>query len=149
MPNSTIGEIEFSLCYRPSEDKIKVIILRAQNLHKIKDPETGVFVKVKLHHARSLVKAKKTKVVKGTLEPAWNEMFTFNVEGKLIDSVNIRIMLATTRKSRRLDSGSSNYGSVVVGPFMFARGSEMLHWQEMLSKPETWTAKLHRLSPAA
>lgn len=36
-------------------------------------------------------------------------------------------------------------GRVVVGPYMYTRGKELEHWNEMLSKPKELVRRWHAL----
>ena len=38
------------------------------------------------------------------------------------------------------------YGHVVLGPFMYARGEELIHWQEMLAQPRATVTRWHNLT---
>lgn len=42
-------------------------------------------------------------------------------------------------------AGSHELGRVVVGPYMYARGKELEHWNEMLSKPKELVRRWHAL----
>lgn len=37
-------------------------------------------------------------------------------------------------------------GRVVVGPYMYTRGKELEHWNEMISKPKELVKRWHALS---
>ncbi len=45
-----------------------------------------------------------------------------------------------------LFSGDKQIGRVVVGPFMYARGKELEHWNEMVSHPKETIAQWHSLT---
>jgi isovaleryl-CoA dehydrogenase len=46
----------------------------------------------------------------------------------------------------RLGNHEEEYGKVVVGPFMYARGEELMHWQEMMAQPRNAVTRWHQLS---
>jgi isovaleryl-CoA dehydrogenase len=45
-----------------------------------------------------------------------------------------------------LSTQDVEYGRVVIGPFMYARGEELIHWQEMLQQPRVPVSRWHTLA---
>ncbi|CAH1795271.1 unnamed protein product [Owenia fusiformis] len=144
--SSSLGEIYFSLCHIPTMDKVKVVIMRARNLRKVDlDSNAGIYVRVQLLHGRKVHKSKKTVIVQGSCDPVYNEAFSFTVPGKMLDSCSVCITVMSSIQSR-LSSHEEEYGKNVVGGFMFARGEELMHWQEMLAQPRTAIPQWHSLA---
>ncbi|XP_070544836.1 synaptotagmin-15-like [Ptychodera flava] len=141
--SAALGEINFSLTYQPHMDKLRVVILSLRNLRKLDYEESGIYVKVQLMHGRKGVKSKKTATQKGTCEPAYNESFSFTLTSKQMERTSILITIMTTG-STRLGPGVE-YARVLTGPFMFARGEALVHWQEMMTQPKTTVTKWHSL----
>lgn len=139
------GELCFSLNYLPNLDKIKVLILNARKLRQMSfDRDSGTYVRINMMHGRRLYKVKKTATYRASTDPTFNESFTFSLVGKVLDSCSFEICVMTSSKSPR--SHDNVYGKVVIGSFMFSRGEELLHWQEMMSQPRTPIQKWHTLT---
>ena len=71
----------------------------------------------------------------------FNESFTFNVDTHNIDtySVSFHVM------ENHIANKDKQLGRVVLGSFMYARGRELEHWNEMISKPKEQISLWHRL----
>ena len=96
-------------------------------------------------HGRKVHKTKKTANQKGSCDPVYNEPFTFPMTGKQMESCCIVVTMMTS-VATRMGNHDEEYGKVTVGPFMFARGEELLHWQEMLAQPRTTVTRWHSLT---
>lgn len=142
---SSMGEVNIGITYMPSVEKIKVVIIKARNLRQIDiDQNRHVFVRLQMLHGRKVCKTKNTMQQRASTEPTFNESFSFSVSGKLVDTCSFEISLMTTTKTPF--SHDEVYGKTVIGSFMFARGEELLHWQEMVNHPRTSVVKWHQLS---
>ena len=104
-----------------------------------------MYVRVQLHHGHKVCKTKKTATQRGTCDPLFNESFSFTVSGKQLDAISITATVMTS-VSTRLGGHDEEYGRIVIGPFLFARGEELMHWQEVLAQPRTSVARWHVLS---
>uniref|UniRef100_A0A3Q2QIN1 Synaptotagmin 8 n=1 Tax=Fundulus heteroclitus TaxID=8078 RepID=A0A3Q2QIN1_FUNHE len=131
----SLGEICFSLCYVPTISKLTVAILEAKNL---KNP----FVKVQLTLDKRKWKKKTTSVKKKTLNPYFNESFTFEVSMDQIQRVSLVISVWDYDAMSRNDS----MGKVFLG--CHSTGNQLRHWADMLSNPRRPVAQWHSLLSA-
>ncbi|CAL8078707.1 unnamed protein product [Orchesella dallaii] len=135
-----LGDICFSLRYVPTAGKLTVVILEAKNLKKmdvggLSDP----YVKIALMQNGKRLKKKKTSIKKCTLNPYYNESFTFEVPFEQIQKVNLVI---TVVDYDRIGT-SEPIGKVVLG--CNATGTELRHWSDMLASPRRPIAQWHTL----
>ncbi|ELT99110.1 synaptotagmin 1 [Capitella teleta] len=135
-----LGDICFSLRYVPTAGKLTVVILEAKNLKKmdvggLSDP----YVKLALYQGTKRLKKKKTTIKKRTLNPYYNESFTFEVPFEQIQKVT---MIITVVDYDRIGT-SEPIGRVVLG--CNSTGTELRHWSDMLANPRRPIAQWHTL----
>lgn len=135
-----LGDICFSLRYVPTAGKLTVVVLEAKNLKKmdvggLSDP----YVKIALMMNGKRLKKKKTSIKKCTLNPYYNESFTFEVPFEQIQKVT----LVTTVVDYDRIGTSEPIGKVVLG--CNASGTELRHWMDMLASPRRPIAQWHSL----
>ncbi|XP_064640032.1 synaptotagmin-15-like isoform X2 [Lineus longissimus] len=137
------GELHVSLQYNENLERLTVGIFEGKNF-KLLDGCSSVdtYVKVSLSLQSKMTKLKKTEVLKKTSDPQFNESFNFKLAASAQDIASINI-LAMQQVSGHKDR---QIGRVVLGCFMFARGKELEHWNEMLSKAPEPTSSWHTLS---
>ncbi|XP_055506913.1 synaptotagmin-17 isoform X2 [Leucoraja erinacea] len=85
-----LGEILISLNYLPSAGRLNVEIIRAKQLLQT-DMSQGSdpFVKVQLVHGLKLMKTKRTSCMKGTIDPFYNESFSFKVQSEELEDISL------------------------------------------------------------
>lgn len=132
---SVRGDLQVSLNYNLPLQRLTVVVLRARGLQA-----TGCLVQVSLQNHTRLVKSKRTGVTRGEPDPIFNETFSFKLPATELDSASITLELQPAGDQSR------TLGSVVLGPFMFARGKELDHWNEMVSKPKEMVKQWHALT---
>uniref|UniRef100_A0A8C0FXF5 Synaptotagmin-1 n=1 Tax=Chelonoidis abingdonii TaxID=106734 RepID=A0A8C0FXF5_CHEAB len=132
-----LGDICFSLRYVPTAGKLTVIVLEAKNLKKmdvggLSDP----YVKIHLMQGGKRLKKKKTTIKKNTLNPYYNESFSFEVPFEQIQVVLTVLDYDKLGKNEAI-------GKVFVG--CNATGTELRHWSDMLANPRRPIAQWHTL----
>ncbi|KAM8939657.1 synaptotagmin-8 [Pelodytes ibericus] len=138
-----LGEICFSLRYVPSNGKLTVVILEAKKLKKMdSDGFSDPYVKVQLALNKKKWKRKKTGVKKNTLNPYFNEAFTFDVTLEQIQNVDLIISVWDHDKVNK----NEQIGKVHLG--CRASGNALRHWSDMLAHPRRPMAQWHNLQPA-
>ncbi|XP_058873892.1 synaptotagmin-1-like [Acipenser ruthenus] len=135
-----LGDICFSLRYVPTAGKLSVIILEAKNLKKmdvggLSDP----YVKIHLMQNGKRLKKKKTTIKKNTLNPYYNESFSFEVPFEQIQKVQVVVTVLDYDKLGKNDA----IGKVFVG--CNSTGTELRHWSDMLANPRRPIAQWHTL----
>ncbi|XP_031417151.1 synaptotagmin Vb [Clupea harengus] len=137
-----LGDCCISLRYVPTAGKLTVCIMEAKNLKKmdvggLSDP----FVKIVLQHNGKRLKKKKTTVKKNTLNPYFNESFSFEIPFGQIQKVQLIVTVYD------YDSLGSNdaIGKIFIG--YGATGVGLRHWSDMLANPRRPIAQWHTLQP--
>ncbi|KAJ0029300.1 hypothetical protein NQD34_004297 [Periophthalmus magnuspinnatus] len=137
------GEICFSLRYVPTANKLTVVILEAKNLKPMDiGGSSDPYVKVQLTLDKRKWKKRKTSVKKNTLDPYYNESFTFTVTFEQIQRVNLVIAVWDYDAVSRNDA----IGKIYLG--FDASGNQLRHWADMLSNPRRPVAQWHSLLSA-
>ena len=104
-------------------------------------------MKVQLYYGRKLHRTKKTAVRECAMVIEFNESFSFSVAGKQLESCRLEfsLMLISKRIGDVLNQ-DVEYGRIVIGPFMHARGAQLIQWQTMLAQPRSPITSWHSLS---
>ncbi|XP_032367437.1 synaptotagmin VIII [Etheostoma spectabile] len=135
-----LGELCFSLRYVPTAGKLTVGILEAKNLKSMDTGGTSdPYVKVQLALDKRKWRKKKTSVKKKTLNPYYNESFTFDVSFEQIQRVHLVISVWDHDALTRNDA----MGKIFLG--CDAAGNQLRHWADMLSNPRRPVAQWHSL----
>ncbi|KAF6738169.1 Synaptotagmin-1 [Oryzias melastigma] len=137
-----LGDICLSLRYVPTAGKLTVVILEAKNLKKmdvggLSDP----YVKIHLMQNGKRLKKKKTTIKKNTLNPYYNESFSFEVPCEQIEKVQVGVTVLDYDKIGKNDA----IGKVLLGSN--SSGTEQRHWSDMLANPRRPIAQWHSLKP--
>ncbi|XP_046882435.1 synaptotagmin-2-like [Hypomesus transpacificus] len=135
-----LGDICISLRYVPTAGKLTVCILEAKNLKKmdvggLSDP----YVKIALLQGGKKLKKKKTTVKKNTLNPYYNESFSFEIPLETMQKILVVVTVFDYDKIGKNDA----IGKIFVGSK--ATGLGLKHWSDMLSNPRRPIAQWHPL----
>ncbi|XP_042559303.1 synaptotagmin-15 [Clupea harengus] len=139
-PNSKHGDIQVSLNYNAQLQRLTVVVLRARGLPL--QAEAGVCVQVCLRLHTLVVRAKRTALATGS-DPAFNDKLTFKLLPPQLDDASLSLEV-----QRPSAVGPASLGLVVIGPFMYARGPELEHWNDMVSKPQELVKQWHGIGTA-
>ncbi|XP_067849599.1 synaptotagmin VIII [Heptranchias perlo] len=135
-----LGDICFSLRYVPTSNKLTIVILEAKNLRIMdKDGLSDPYVKIRLMLNKKKFKKKKTTVKKNTLNPYFNESFSFDVAFEEIQKVQLVISVWDYDKMSKNDA----IGKLFLG--CDATGNQLRHWSDMLANPRRPVAQWHSL----
>ncbi|KAI6072755.1 Synaptotagmin-2 isoform X1 [Aix galericulata] len=164
-----LGDICISLRYVPTAGKLTVCILEAKNLKKMDVgglsgeigraglgqllqhpappvPKTRLgkgdpYVKIHLLQNGKRLKKKKTTVKKKTLNPYFNESFSFEIPFEQIQKVQVVITVLDYDKLGKNEA----IGKIFTG--CNSTGTELRHWSDMLANPRRPIAQWHSLKP--
>uniref|UniRef100_A0A6B2E5H5 Putative ca2+-dependent phospholipid-binding protein synaptotagmin n=1 Tax=Phlebotomus kandelakii TaxID=1109342 RepID=A0A6B2E5H5_9DIPT len=138
------GELLASLCYQPSSSILTLSLIKARNL-KAKDinGKSDPYVKVWLQFGEKRVDKRKTPIFKCTLNPIFNEAFSFSVPWEKIRECSLDIMVMDFDNIGR----NELIGRILLAGKNGSGASETKHWQDMISKPRQTIVQWHRLKP--
>lgn len=137
-----LGDLLVSLMYVPRTSELSIGFIRARKL-KAKDI-TGAsdpYVKVWLMRGEKRLEKHKTPVFKCTLNPVFNEVFTFVVSWEHIRETSLAVTVMDWDHVGR----NEPIGGIVLGSK--SGPGESKHWGEMLTKPRTPILQWHKLKP--
>ncbi|XP_066186423.1 synaptotagmin-17 [Sylvia atricapilla] len=136
-----LGELLLSLNYLPSAGRLNVDIIRAKQLLQT-DMSQGSdpFVKIQLVHGLKLTKTKKTSCMRGTIDPFYNESFSFKVPQEELENAS----LVFTVYGHNMKSSNDFIGRIVIGQYSTG-APESNHWRRMLSAHRTAVEQWHSL----
>lgn len=137
-----LGDICLSLRYVPTAGRLNVVILEARHLKKmdlagLSDP----YVKLALMSKGRRLKKKKTSIKKCTLNPHYNESFSFEVPFEQAQEVQLVI---TVVDYDRIGT-SEPIGMITLGCEQATGETELRHWMDMLASPRRPIAQWHSL----
>ncbi|CAI2353664.1 unnamed protein product [Caenorhabditis sp. 36 PRJEB53466] len=141
-PENRLGEVCLALRYVPNKNKLSVVVMECKNLKKmdvlgLSDP----YVKIYLMMGTKRLEKKKTTIKMKTLNPYYNESFSFDVTPEKMMRVHLHV---TVSDYDRVGS-NERIGQVMIGTC--ATGVALKQWNDMLATPRRSVAQWHTLVP--
>uniref|UniRef100_A0AAY4EHY8 Synaptotagmin n=1 Tax=Denticeps clupeoides TaxID=299321 RepID=A0AAY4EHY8_9TELE len=122
---------------------LTVCILEAKNLKKMDvgglSGKQNPYVKIQLLQNGKRLKKKKTTVKKNTLNPYYNESFSFEIPLEQMQKIIVVVTVFDYDKIGKNDA----IGKIFIGSK--AGGTELKHWSDMLANPRRPIAQWHPL----
>ncbi|XP_074650470.1 uncharacterized protein LOC141905498 [Tubulanus polymorphus] len=140
-----LGFMQLRLCFEPKDARLSITIGEITNLpkHKIHGGAADAYVKIELiQQGRNVEKTKKqqTSIKKKTLNPAFNQTFTFDVSPR-IEDLNYTSIVLTVCNHERLRHDE------VIGQVKLGLGAteetELQHWGLVIQNPEQEFTEVH------
>ncbi|XP_017291616.1 synaptotagmin-15 [Kryptolebias marmoratus] len=141
---SELGDVQISLSYSPSLQRLSVVVLKARGLQLLTD--AGVCVQVSLQTHAQVVKTKRSCEMTAEQDPVFNHRMTFKLRLQNLDESCLRFELQQPNDNR--SEPPSQLGVLVLGPFMYARGPQLQHWMDMVNKAQKPIQLWHGLRKA-
>ncbi|XP_061564105.1 synaptotagmin-15 [Cololabis saira] len=141
---SELGDMQVSLSYSSSLQRLSVVVLRARGLQL--HPDAGVCVQVSLQIHTRAVKVKRSCAVKGERDLFFNHRMTFKLRPQHLDEACLRFELQQLNNNR--SEPPALLGVLVLGPFMYARGPQLQQWMDMVDPAEEPVKLWHGLGRA-
>ncbi|XP_057307046.1 synaptotagmin-7-like [Hydractinia symbiolongicarpus] len=145
-PDKDVGSLLVSLCYQPSGSRICITVLKASGL-----PENmgghflDYFVKISLMYNGVVLDKRRTRVIKKTACPVFNERVVFPVDSYA--TINSLIFLfEVIRNDSKLKQ--EKIANVILANHCRQRQvtpHEIQHFNEMISSPQRQIAEWHKL----
>ncbi|NWT04008.1 SYT17 protein, partial [Mionectes macconnelli] len=98
------------------------------------------FVKIQLVHGLKLTKTKKTSCMRATIDPFYNESFSFKVPQEELENTS----LVFTVYGHNVKSSNDFIGRIVIGQYSTG-APESNHWRRMLNAHRTAVEQWHSL----
>ncbi|NXJ90473.1 SYT17 protein, partial [Corythaixoides concolor] len=115
---------------------VPLLVGKACVLCFLSDP----FVKIQLVHGLKLTKTKKTSCMRGTIDPFYNESFSFKVPQEELENAS----LVFTVYGHNVKSSNDFIGRIVIGQYSTG-APESNHWRRMLDVHRTAVEQWHSL----
>lgn len=139
---SEYGYICVAMRYSPPKGKLFLYVIECTELKAV--DEGGVsdpFVKIEILRNKKKVKTVKTRYIKQTLDPYYNEEFIINIDPVHIPVTDIKFVVA----DYDMFGGADVIGEVVIGSNTY--GPQLRHWRDMLLAHSKTTGGWHMLGP--
>lgn len=135
------GELMVSLSYNNHLERLTVGVYEGRSFEAETSAAIDSYVKVQLMVQNKTIKTKKTEIIKKNSNPVFNESFTFKLSLSALDTANVTI----TAMQPQTGYKDKVIGKVTIGSFMFARGKELQHWNDMVANQREQVMNWHTL----
>lgn len=138
-----MSQLYISLSYNTELSSLTVGVYAGKDFkaHDDARKKTELYLVVSLAHVHHLLKSKRSAKIRHSTDPLFNEMFKLKLPQKDLNTVSLSVSVFIRKPS----SKDQVLGIVVLGSFMFARGSELEHWTEMVTREKEQTGRWHNL----
>lgn len=141
-PENRLGDVCLALRYVPNKSKLTVVVMECKNLKKmdvlgLSDP----YVKIYLMSQNKRLEKKKTTIKMKTLNPYYNESFSYDVSPEKMQKVHLHVIVSDYDRV----GSNERIGQVIIGAQ--ASGAGAKHWQDMIATPRRSVPQWHTLIP--
>ena len=139
---SELGDICVAMRYSPPKRKLFIYVIECKNLKSV--DEGGLsdpFVKVSIMRNGKAVKSVKTRYIKQTLDPYYNEEFVITLDPQYMPITDVRFVVA----DYDMFGGADIIGEVSIGSNTY--GPQLRHWRDMTLAYKKTIACWHMLGP--
>lgn len=131
--HSDLGDLHLSLCYQPESQRLVCLVIEAKDLLKTTaaGARTQSSVRIDVISGERRLGRHKTKSVKETEDPVWNDQFAFTVP--LEDTALRGVSFVFSVVQRDMVKGGHTIGQVHLG--WDAVCEELEHWETVIQNP--------------
>jgi len=144
-PEKDIGSLLVSLCYQPSTSRMSIIVLKASGLPVTENGHTpDHFVKISLMRCSNILDKRRTRVIKKSVCPVFNERLVFPVDTNSMRS--LVLIFDVIKYDSKIKQ--EKIGTVILGNHSIQRQvtpHEIQHFNEILQSPQRQLAEWHQL----
>jgi len=134
-----VGQVCISLRYVPAASQLKVVVIEARNIAQYHITTSEVYFKLSILVNNKRVTKKRTTLKKDTVNPYFNEAFTFSLtpeEARLVTLVVVLAEYTTLGRSKSVGWVELGYKSTLLGS---------AHWQNAMLNQRHAVAQWHSL----
>ncbi|OQR73062.1 synaptotagmin-15-like, partial [Tropilaelaps mercedesae] len=134
------GELHVGLAFHSNQERLSVTVMETRELS---DNITGEFhVKICLQLENRVIKSKKSNSHRAApgVQVKFMESFVFKVKPSQIG--NVSVIIKAVSDSHK----DTQFGRIILGSFMFARGKALQHWTDAMTSAPKQVQEWHRFT---